>query len=215
LTDSESPAAPPGVAAAPGPDPVPGHLVGAWRRVGLVVDGVVVDETLDVLWLQGPEWYADIRLPLAADTGPEVAVGTDADGGQDGPSPGAAPLSSPMAFAGPAAWSEPMMGWTHVFDSAGRPTGVDAGQLSFDDDVLIETGQWSEGDRVVTYIERWARLDDEPATVEHWPAGVTVSAGPRRIVIDDHRPDGTFTAIRLSGDGDRRWVETGRLTVDR
>jgi hypothetical protein len=199
-----------------GRDPVPGHLVGAWQRVGLVIDGAGVDETLDVLWLQGPEWYADIRLPLVtSDTGPEVAVGTGADGGQDDPSPGAAPLSAPMAFAGPAAWSDPMMGWTHVFDSAGRPTGVDAGPLVFEGDVMIETGQWSEGDRVVTYVERWARIDDTAATVEHRPAGVTVSAGLRRIVIDDHRPDGTFTAIRLSADGGGGWTEKGRLTKDR
>jgi hypothetical protein len=197
----------------PGRDPVPGHLVGAWRRVGLEVDGVEVDETLDVLWLQGPEWYADIRLPLAdADHGPGIGTGVGSSGV---PAPGSAPLSAPMAFAGPAAWSDPMMGWMHTFDSAGRPTGVDAGQLSFDDDVLIETGQWSEGDRVVTYVERWARIDDTAATVEHRTAGITVSAGLRRIVIDDHRPDGTFTSIRLSGDGDGGWTEMGRLTVDR
>jgi hypothetical protein len=186
---------------APGPDPVPGHLVGTWHRVGLVIDGAEVDETLDVLWLQGPEWYADIRLPLAGTPG--------------GPTAGTVPLSAPMAFAGPAAWSDPMMGWTHVFDSAGRPTGVDAGHLVFEGDVMIETGQWSEGDRVVTYAERWARLDDEPATVEHRTGGVTVSAAGRRIAIDDHRPAGPFTAVRLEGDNAGGWVETGRLTFDR
>src|SRR5262249_42042417 len=51
-------------------------LVGAWTRSRLVVDGSRCVDQCQVLWLQTPSWYADIRVPcrdrLISEAGPEA-----------------------------------------------------------------------------------------------------------------------------------------------
>jgi hypothetical protein len=46
---------------------VPIQLVGAWRRNGILVGGRRVVDCSDLIWLQRPEWFAGIRLPVAPD----------------------------------------------------------------------------------------------------------------------------------------------------
>jgi hypothetical protein len=37
---------------------LPVEVLGAWRRVGLVIDGVRRVDYCDVLWLQSADWFA-------------------------------------------------------------------------------------------------------------------------------------------------------------
>jgi hypothetical protein len=65
-------------------------LVGAWTRSGLVVDGSRCVDQCQVLWLQTPVWYADIRLPCPGGSMFEAGPGTV--------------FARPVASAGEATW---------------------------------------------------------------------------------------------------------------
>lgn len=114
---------------------------GAWRRVGLEVDGAEVAlEHVTVVWLQSKEWFVDVRLP-----------GDDAG----------APLSGPMAFAGTAQWDHPWMTWSHLVDLPARSgPAADRGRLQFLDGLLVEDGSWEADGRSIVYRERWSRVGD-------------------------------------------------------
>ena len=77
---------------------VPRELIGAWRRSGLIIDGLRQVDHCDVLWLQGAEWYVDIRLRISR---PELLSGGDV----------AVRFARERAFAGTASWREPMLTW--------------------------------------------------------------------------------------------------------
>ncbi|MDT5315369.1 MAG: hypothetical protein QOE74_4389, partial [Mycobacterium sp.] len=51
---------------------LPVELVGAWRRVGLLIDGVRRVDYCDVLWLQSADWFADIRTLIQPGVGPSA-----------------------------------------------------------------------------------------------------------------------------------------------
>lgn len=174
-------------------------LTGAWRRDGLVVDGERVADPCEVLWLQTPEWYADIRLPA-----PEVVV-TD-----KGPT---ALFSEPWAFAGIASWDPPTMTWEHQFDS--RPeAAVDANPLVKVGELLLEEGWVAHGERRVPYVEEWRKIStgNDPVSAVVRSDGVQVTVGPWRITIADLRPAGDFLAVRDEL-GPSGWSEVGRLSV--
>lgn len=171
-------------------------LTGAWARHGLVVDGRREEDPCDVLWLQTPDWYADIRLPLP----------------QAGPVEGPVSLfARPWAFAGVASWDPPTMTWEHRFDSRTR-SAADANPLVKSGDLLVETGWVRFGTRRVRFVEEWRRVgsprDRVSATVGS--DGVEVTVGRRRIVVRDHRPAGDFTAVRQERTSEG-WTEVGRV----
>lgn len=174
-------------------------LAGSWQRDGLVVDGRRVSDPCDVLWLQTPEWYADIRLPR----GPGVET-------DEGPT---ALFARPWAFAGIASWDPPTMTWEHQFDSR-LEAAVDANPLVKVGDLLVEEGWVVYDGRRVPFVEEWRKIStsDHQVSAVLRPQGVQVTIGPRRITIDDLRPVGDFLAVReeLGPDG---WSEVGRLCV--
>lgn len=174
-------------------------LAGSWRRVGLVVDGVRVTDPCEVLWLQSPEWYADIRLPRDPDTEPDK-----------GPT---ALFARPWAFAGIASWDPPMMTWDHQFDSRPEPA-ADAGPLVKVGDLLVEEGWVGYEGRRVPFVEEWRKIStgDHAVSAVRRPEGVQVTVGPRRITVDDLRPLGDFLAVREEL-GPAGWEEVGRLCV--
>lgn len=176
-------------------------LAGSWRREGLVVDGRRVSDPCDVLWLQTPEWYADIRLPRG--TGLETEKGP------------AALFARPWAFAGIASWDPPIMTWEHRIDS--RPeAAVDANPLVKVGELLVEEGSVLYEGRRVPFVEEWRKIStsDHRVSAVPRPGGVQVTIGPRRITIDDLRPVGDFLAIREEL-GPAGWSEVGRLFVPR
>lgn len=208
---------------------VPPALVGAWVRDGAAVDDEPEIEPADVVWLQGREWFADMRTPR-----PGVRGGTatmDLGGRTE-------------AFAGRTHWS-PVAGvdpdvraelrWDHHLDRTGGFAGVDAGTIRWlDESSFLETGSVpaaAAGGPASTYVERW-RAEPGPAGVlvavarrrsanapadegvETPVAGIIVVVGVHRLVLLDERPTGgPFSFAHDRGDEHGGWhtvrVETG------
>src|SRR3984957_18148564 len=98
---------------------VPIELVGAWRRSGLIWKGVRKVDYCDVVWLQTPEWFVDIRLLI--------------DKGATPPSEGVPSWCyKEFSFAGIASWDAPRITWDHLIDSSLEPA-VDANPLTWED----------------------------------------------------------------------------------
>lgn len=175
---------------------VPPALVGAWRRSGLLLDGVRQLEHCDVLWLQAPEWFTDVRLRLD----PTVAA----------PAAGAAAVfATEWAFAGTASYTPPVLTWTHLLDSRPEP-GQDASPVGWEGGVLVERGTVRVDGREVAFVEEWLRLSDEEPTVETSDRQVRLSVGRWAVDVRDGRPAGVFLATRLElRDGD--WTEVGTV----
>jgi hypothetical protein len=175
-----------------------GPLTGAWRRAGLIVDGVRVKDRCDVLWLQSQDWYADLRIPLpgaAGAAGPESV------------------FARAWAFAGTASWDPPLMTWEHHLDSEPEPR-ADSNRLELDGTVAIERGEiWWDG-RAVPFCEEWQRISPLKVemSVELDDNRAAIAVGPWRIVIHDQRPYGPFHARRYERDGGK-WQACGSLRV--
>jgi hypothetical protein len=179
---------------------VSAELVGAWRRSGLIIDGRRHVDYCDVLWIQTPELFADIRLPIDPNsTRPTRGV------------PGR--FAAEMAFAGTGSWEDPIMTWSHELDSA-LETAVDANPLSAEDGVMVERGQLTEDGRQVPFIEEWLRLTGQNPEweVASDPSRIRVQVGRWAIEVADLRPGGSFTARRYER-GPSGWTETGSMTA--
>ena len=173
---------------------VPPELVGAWRRVGLTLDGRRLVDYCDVIWLQTPSWFADVRLRLA----PDPAIPADGV---------AAWLYAAAAFAGLATWSAPMMTWRHELDLYGSvPPGTN--RLRWDDGVLVEYGETEVDGRPVAFSEEWLRMTGEnvACSVRRDGPGLRVEVGRWAIELAGG------SAARFEAHGGE-WTQTGRLTA--
>ncbi len=178
---------------------VPRELVGAWRRVGLTLDGARLVDYCDVLWLQTATSFADIRLRLV----PDDAVPTD--GIPDW-------FYARAAFAGISRWSPPRMTWEHELDFDGSvPPGSNV--LRAGDGVLVEEGATTVAGREIPFSEEWLRLtdDDVICSVTGGDGHARVEIRRWAIELRDPRPDGPFAAIRYEL-MDRDWMATGQLS---
>jgi hypothetical protein len=176
-----------------------GPVAGAWRRSELTIDGVVVVERCDVLWLQTDRWYADMRVPLEG-SGPGI------DGGPE------SSFARPWAFAGTAIWQEPVMTWNHHLDSEPDP-GLDCNRLEPAGPFLVERGRIEWEGRFVPFTEEWQRISPAGAemSVEAGENRIVVTIDRWRIEIVDHRPDGPFRAVRYERDAGGEWQPCGYL----
>jgi hypothetical protein len=172
---------------------VPAEFVGAWRRAGLTVDGRRDRDRCEVLWLQGPDFYADIRVPKA----PE----------REGPPSGAAAVfDAAWAFAGIADWVPPVMTWHHYIDLRHTDLRIDAAPdsnpLSTEDGIVVERGSIEWNGRAVSFAEEWLRMTgDTPSwSVEVGPNRIQVTVEQWRICVEDVRPGGPFVATRFDFD---------------
>jgi len=178
---------------------VPPELVGAWRRVGVTLGGRRLVDHCDVVWLQTPSWFADVRLRLAPGRAAPTA---------DVP----AWLYAEAAFGGVAAWSAPRMTWRHELDLDGSvPPGCN--DLCFDAGVLVERGDTEVNGRPTPFREEWLRMSAADPTWSARRAGsaLRVEVGRWAIELLDERPGGSFSAVRLESAGGE-WREAGRLT---
>jgi hypothetical protein len=177
---------------------VPKKLVGAWRRTGLIIDGVRHVDRCDVLWLQSADWYADIRLPLDP-PGPTPSDGV------------AAQFAKEWSFAGVANWSPPVMSWEHVIDVRANPP-LDANTLQWENGGIIERGTLLWKAREVPWAEEWTRLTDDSVepTVEAGSGYVHIAVGDWAIEVKDERPDGYFLSTRHDR-VDGEWREIGSV----
>ena len=177
---------------------MPTKLVGAWRRSGLILDGKRQVDHADVIWLQTPDWYADIRLRID----PTSVL----------PSGKPAWFSAEFSFAGPAEWNDPIITWNHAIDMSLEPA-VDANPCTWVDGVVFETGK-TEVDGVETeFIEEWLRMTDDDVT---WSADVgdkeaRIEVGNYAIEIKDARGSGGgFSSTRFSLTHGE-WVKFGEV----
>jgi hypothetical protein len=177
---------------------VPVELVGAWRRSGLIVDGVRKVDHCDVIWLQTPEWFVDIRLLI--------------DRGSDPPASGIPSwFYQEFSFAGVASWDSPRITWDHLIDSSLEPA-VDSNPLTWEDGVVLERGR-AEFDGVeVPFIEEWLRMTDDDVTwrVETGDKRARIEMGRFAVEIVDARPSGRFTSTRYH-QIDGVWVDFGSV----
>jgi hypothetical protein len=178
---------------------VPADLVGAWRRSGLLLNGTRVVDYCDVIWLQTPEWFVDIRLLI--DPGVVVPGGGVPDF-----------FYAEFAFAGVASFDPPILTWDHRIDSSLEPA-VDANPISWEDGVVFERGNATIGDTPCTYLEEWLKMTDDGVT---WAADVDgsharIEVGRFAVDIADGRASGgAFSATRYEQPGDG-WTAVGSV----
>jgi len=181
---------------------VPIELVGAWRRSGLIWKGVRVVDYCDVVWLQTPEWFVDMRLIMDPAAVPENA---------DAP----AFFYRNRCFAGHTTWEAPEITWAHELDSsATRSNRPDSNPLVWEDGVVFECGRSSVDGEEHPFIEEWLRMTDDDVT---WSAegdhtSARIEVGKWAVEISDSRPEGTFKATRYALT-DSGWVEYGSVTT--
>ena len=125
---------------------VPQHYRGLWRRALLTAPGVADDTTL-VLWMQTPQWHADLRIPIDR---PDC---TGRAGLEDCSADQLLGLLRQEGFAGITTVDGDTCEWHRQLDY--RPNGRrDIGAMCFtpEGDALDEFG--IEAD----YAERWERV---------------------------------------------------------
>jgi hypothetical protein len=175
---------------------IDGFLVGAWTRSRLLVDGAHCVDRCHALWLQTPDWFADVRIPCRSQ-GP-VASGPEAT------------LTGPRAFAGTATWDPPVMTWHHQLDYLGDPIS-DSMPLEHSGGRLIEAGSIKWAGLAIPFRQEWRRISQpgDEISAEISARRIRITIGPWRILIVDSRPEGPFRASMLTlSDGTWRTSET-------
>jgi hypothetical protein len=122
-------------------------LAGVWQRRSIEKDGQK-DMTTQVIWLQTPKCFGDIRIPIdrpkfSSDT--SWAELTESD---------ALALSKQQGFAGVTQLEGSLCQWHRYLDYQPFNGLRDIGSLHWEQDILIELGIDS------IYKEEWQRLDD-------------------------------------------------------
>lgn len=182
---------------------VPPRLVGAWRRAGVLIDGTRIVEEFDRLWLQTPQWFADIRLRIDQSRGP-------CDAGLP------VFLSQEGAAAGTTSWADPIITWDKTIAVSAPPPGSDDSRpLTWADGVVAESGTTLVHGQEREFIEEWLRMTDDDVS---WSTDVDdrrarVEVGRWAIEVRDDRPAGAYTATRFERDGDG-WRPTGTYRVE-
>ena len=152
----------------------PDCVQGAWTRQSVAIDGGEPFETQRVVWIQAGVCYADVRVPFH-------------------------PAATERCFTGRSGWDIDGYRWTHRVDlEVLSPAGDDLGDLSWEDDTLIERGQFPTETGVVSYEERWVRLPDwrGPFLALEGDSTCMVRSGGHAITVADRRADGgAFVAI--------------------
>jgi hypothetical protein len=164
---------------------VPQQIVGAWRRSGLILNGARKVDYCDVIWLQTPEWYVDIRLLID----PTAVLPTEGVPGF---------FYKEFAFAGISKFENSYMTWDHLIDSSLTPS-VDSNPITWEDGVAFETGKVPMPDGEATFIEEWLRMtgDDVKWSAETSERSARIEVGRFAVEISDERPTGQFKASRF------------------
>lgn len=179
------------------------QLCGAWTR-SLLIDGDGRrDETTDVIWLQGPRLYVDLRQPAGAPDLRHIARLRDLDG------PALAWMAAQEGFAGRLCTVDDAYEWRRDVDLQPPAALPDAGRLRFDSGTLVEHGR----DR--PYVEHWKPLPGTGPSValslrdrEDGRPGVLVLVGGRfgyaRGRAEQLPGGATLAELVLGADSDTR-----------
>ncbi len=123
-------------------------MQGLWRRRLIAWPEGEADTTTEVYWLQGPELYADLRIPEGRPYG-KASCNRELDW------PTLRFLARQEGFFGKLKVETSIGHWHRVFDYQPNTGHQDRGHLAFENDVLIERGVEAP------YVEHWVR---EPHT---------------------------------------------------
>jgi hypothetical protein len=179
---------------------VPPELVGAFRRTGLLLRGIRVIDYVDRLWLQTPEWFADISLLI-----PGVV---------DPPRPELPGFfTRATSFAGRAKWEAPFITWDH--EVAPRQSfGTDVNPLVWDNGVVLECGTRVVDGEEIPFVEEWLRMtgDDVTWSAEVGDNKVRVEIDKWAIEVNDNRPKGSFESVRYDRT-EEGWVPFGSVVI--
>lgn len=138
-------------------------LQGLWKRVWIrspSSDPTFEDHLTRVFWAQSGAIYADLRIPL------DRAVPDDARCLADLDPPSLQGVMQAEGFAGTISVASGTCTWAREINWHGRPEGIDAGQVWFDNNGdLIEDGIHSD------YRELWAGVPLAPLQAERITAG--------------------------------------------
>lgn len=137
------------------------ELQGHWRREWLRWPGGegCDDETTRVHWLQAGSLYADVRVPADRPALDGARCLADLD-------PAALlQIMQAEGFAGTITLRDDVCTWHRRINWHGRPDGIDAGHVRFEDGALIEDGVHAP------YRELWRRLDGPQLTASRVWAG--------------------------------------------
>lgn len=173
------------------------EFVGAWRRVGLVIDGVRRVDFSDVLWLQSPSHFVDIRTLI--EPGLTVPAGHIQSG-----------FAEVFCFAGTTEFNNPKLHWKHLLDSRGEAP-PDENPVVWQDKLLIERGSFEWQGREVPFVEEWGYLGG--SSVNGWADDTRVRVEAAGFAIEASQTDAGFQAVKyfLSGG---QWQECARVSVD-
>jgi len=178
---------------------VPERFVGCWVRDGVSVGDEDLAEPADVVWLQGREWFADLRVPRPEGPAGPAGPATTAMGAR------------PEAFAGRCQWVAPdgvdpdaggQLRWLHDLDwSGGFADGDGAEARWVSARCFEEHGTVDEADPPTPFREVWRAEPDEGAVLAAVglddggrPQMVSVSVHGRRLVMVDRRASGGMFA---------------------
>ncbi|MEP7222776.1 MAG: 2-oxoglutarate and iron-dependent oxygenase domain-containing protein [Novosphingobium sp.] len=131
-----------------------GQFAGPWDRLLLAMPGQPADTLEQVIWLQGPELYVDLRQP------PAIASRVEASCLAELSPQEALLLAAQQGFAGRFVMSGDEAEWLREIDFQLLCALGDRGRLAREGDLLIEYG--IEAD----YIEYWQRPPCLPGTAE-------------------------------------------------
>jgi hypothetical protein len=139
---------------------------GLWRRRLIAWPDGEADTTTEVYWLQGPELYADLRIP---DRRPQCKATCLRE--LDRMTLGF--LARQEGFLGRLVVEDSIGHWERAFDYQPDTGRKDRGHLAFEDDVLVERGVEAP------YVEHWVR---EPHSEECMALSLKIDA-PSRVGV--------------------------------
>lgn len=154
-------------------------LKGLWTRSLFLWPDGKRDESTQVWWLQGPDFYADLRQPSGAPPFNGVERLSQVNPTQ------LAWMATQEAFAGALRFNGACFEWERGIDLQPAAAHADRGLLWFEADVLIERGIH------VDYIEHWHRRDKPTAPFA--AARLTSDDGRRGYLV---RVDSLFMYAR-------------------
>jgi hypothetical protein len=195
---------------------VPAAFLGPWVRRGLVVGEEPGAEPAEVLWLQGREWFVDVRVPVdGVVAGPATTdLGARAE-----------------AFGGRCMWApidgeDPdrigTLAWCHEIDLASGFAGGDAGVVEWISPTSFEErGSFSFEGVDVPFRETWTSdavavgsFAAVASSVESGSACVLVVAvGHQRGMVIDERSSGGPSGFVMSVESDDETWNTIRSEV--
>jgi hypothetical protein len=145
-------------------------LGGLWRRRLIAWPDGRTDTTTEVIWLQAPRRYADLRIPIGRPMSAHIACLRDLDWTM------LRFMARQEGFFGELAVSDSVGNWCRVFDYQPDTGAADCGALAFDGDILVERGVEQP------YTELWSRAGTGDAmaialATDTGAAGCLVAAG--------------------------------------